>query len=82
MNDFEDIFKPYKLHRLIKQGFCGSINDYAKKIGASRGCLYNYKEELIQLGAVIKYSRTLNKFIYLNDFELKIELEFTPLEEE
>jgi len=81
MSNIEKLFKIYRLHKLIKQGFSGSIEDYAEKLNISRGCVYNYKDDLEGIGAEIQYSRATNKFVYINNFEFKIELNFSPLEE-
>ncbi|PJA06751.1 MAG: hypothetical protein COX70_08765 [Flavobacteriales bacterium CG_4_10_14_0_2_um_filter_32_8] len=49
-----------KVHQLIKKQFKGTPDEIANRLGISKSSLYNYFDELKQLGAEIKYCRTLN----------------------
>jgi len=53
----------------------GSAEDYANRVNISRSSLFNYINELKIMGAHIEYSRSLNSFIYLNEFVLEIKIE-------
>jgi len=53
----------------------GAAQDYAYKVNISRSSLFNYINELKDMGAHIEYSRTLNSFIYLNEFVFEIKIE-------
>jgi len=80
MSTIEKAFKIEKLHKLIKSGFIGTSDEYAKNLNISRSCLFNYIEELKYIGADVVYSRELNKYIYLNNFNFEIKYEFSLTE--
>lgn len=72
MSTIDKILKLERLHKLIQNKYVGSADDYSAKLNISRSCLFNYIDELKNAGAVIEYSRSLNSFIYLNDFVFQI----------
>jgi len=77
----ERLFKLEQLHKLIKSGYNGKTNDYARRLKISRSCFFLYKEELENMGAVIDYSRISNQYKYLNDFEFEIKIKFSTITE-
>jgi len=81
MNSIEKLFKIHQLHKLIKIGFTGNTNEYAKRLSISRSCFFNYKENLENAGAVIDYSRILNKYVYVNNFEFEININYSEVTE-
>jgi hypothetical protein len=82
MRILEKLLTLERLHKLIKNQYNGSAEDYAKKLNISRATLFNYLDELTFFGAKITYKRTLNCFVYLNEFVLKITIETDLLDDE
>ena len=60
------------VHRAIKLKLQGTASQIAEKIGISRSCLYKYISEIESFGGCVKYSRISQCFYYINDFEFKI----------
>ena len=81
MNNFEKLTKIHQLHKLIKSNFEGNTNKYAEKIGISRSCFLNYKELLEDAGAIIEYSRIMNQYVYMNDFDFEMKVTFAKIED-
>jgi predicted DNA-binding transcriptional regulator YafY len=82
MSNIDKLLCMEKLHKLIKQQYMGSAEEYAVKLNISRATLYNYINDLECFGAKIMYDRTINSFVYLNNFtfELKINIEYLDSE--
>jgi len=72
MDVFRTIDRINILHRLIDAEQTGNPTELAKKLGISRGTLYNMLDELKSFGAPICYSRTKESFLYTVGFELSI----------
>jgi len=54
----------------IRSKSTGSPIDFATKIGYSKSMLYEDIEDLKSMGAEIVYDRSINSFIFLNDFNI------------
>ena len=50
-----------------------------KKIGVSRSCFFNYKEQLEDAGAIIEYSRMMKQYIYMNEFEFEMKVTYSEI---
>jgi len=64
-----------RVHNKIRLSATGTPDEFAKAIGKSKRCTYNILDELKDLGAEIKYSRTKQSFEYLNDFDIDLKIE-------
>ena len=62
-----------ELDKHIKKGNTGNAECLSKKIGISRKQLYNYLEELTDIGISIKYCRKHKNFYYEQECKLTIE---------
>ena len=71
------------LHKLITQTRTGTPDMLAKRLHISRSQLYILLDTLKDLGAPIKYNRTIQSFYYSVHFELDIDISIkaiTPTE--
>lgn len=82
MSTIEKTLKLERLYKLIKRQFVGNTDEYAAKLDISRSTLFNYIEELKIAGAEIEYSRTLRRFVFLNDFVFEIKIKSKTLSNE
>lgn len=71
-----------RLHAKIKRQEKGSIDEFAERLNISRKCFYGYISDLENMGAVVKYSRQTKCFKYLNEFDFKLEVVFSELEDD
>lgn len=63
------------IHQLVEKQLKGTPDEFANRLGISKSSLYNYFDQLKQLGAEIKYCRSCMCFKYTNNFRLKITFE-------
>ena len=77
MSLLSNIDKLKLINSEIKNEQTGNPGDFAKKLRISRSMLYNYFEDIKTLGAKIKYNRTSRTFYYENDFDVKIDVNFS-----
>ena len=72
-----------KLEKLIKQASTGTPDEFAERLNISRTQLYTILESMKQLGAPIRYNRSIKSFYYSSDFKLTIDISvqiITPTE--
>ncbi len=72
MNFVKQIERFQILSKLIHEQNTGSPEELANRLNLSRRQLYNYIEELGDLGIEIRYSRKYNSFYFENNKKLEI----------
>jgi predicted DNA-binding transcriptional regulator YafY len=72
MNFYQKLKKIELIHYKIKSKSTGKPEEFSNKLNISRSTLYEYIEDLKELGAEIRYSRCLQTFYYVNDFDISI----------
>jgi len=60
------------IHYKIKTRSTGTPEEFSRRLNISRSTLYEYIEDLEELGAEIRYSRCLQTFYYVNDFDISV----------
>lgn len=73
MRIFEPIEKLQKINLLIESENTGTSFQFAKKLGISRSHLFNYFDELKNLGIEIKYDKKIGSYQYKNELKVVIE---------
>ena len=79
MTLFQQIERIRYIHRLIRTESTGCPDRLAGRVHLSRRQLYNILEEIKDMGADIKYSRSRETFYYANPFVFQIEIEIKIL---
>ncbi len=82
MNNISKLLILERLHKLIKQQYKGSADEYAARLNISRATLFNHINDLKYFGAKIMYNRFINSFEYLNDFTFEIIIKAESLSNE
>ncbi len=84
MDFFRTMERINLMHKLIKLEETGTPNSLAKRLGVSRGTLYNMLDELRSYNAPISYSRHKETFYYTQYFNLELhcDIEFIEKEQE
>lgn len=62
-----------RMFDLIRKKQTGCTSTFHKRIGVSRGKLYNLLNELHDIGIVIKYDKHLKYFYLRDDIEVNVE---------
>lgn len=65
-----------KLDNLIQLQKTGSAKELAHKLGVSRSQLFNYLEQLREMGVEIAYQKSIASYCYQGELELKIQQPF------
>jgi len=81
MGIIEKTLKLESVHRAIKNKITGTPKEIAENLEISRAYLYNYIEDLKNIGAEVEYNRTSQHFFYKNEFDIKIVIEKILLNE-
>lgn len=82
MKLLEQIERINRLHELIRYRRTGTPQELAKRLSLSTSMVYKLMEELKMREAPIEYSRQLGTYYYTSAFQMKIYMDFRPLEEE
>ncbi|WAC41495.1 hypothetical protein [Pedobacter sp. SL55] len=82
MKLFEYIERINLLHKLISERRTGCPEKLAKRLGISKGRVYQLVEELRMKNVPITYSRKLETYYYTNEYEINISLSLRPLSNE
>lgn len=61
-----------KIDQLIQFEITGSPKELAEKIGVSERQIYRYIDNMLELGAEIKFNKILNSYVYTDNIELCI----------
>jgi len=81
MDIIEKTLKFESVHKAIKNKITGTPKEIAEKLEISRASLYNYIDDLKNIGAEVEYNRSSQHFFYKNGFNLKIIIEKNLLDE-
>ncbi|MFT4737125.1 MAG: putative DNA-binding transcriptional regulator YafY [Cyclobacteriaceae bacterium] len=82
MNFIHQIERLQRLNQLIKAANTGTPDEFAIQMHISRRQLYNYIEELKNMGLAIKYCKRQKTFYYADDCELALDFSFRVLRPE
>ena len=72
MDLYNRIKKLERIHQIILNKSTGTPGRFAQKTGLARRTLYEYLYQLKAFGAEISYSRSIQSYYYLNDFEFSL----------
>ncbi len=82
MNFIKQIERLQLLNKLIEEERTQAPEDLANRLGVSRRQLYNYIENLKDIGLEVVFSRKHNSFCYPTQKKLEISFHFKILEED
>lgn len=82
MNFIKQIERLQLLNKLIQEQNTGTPEELANRLNLSRRQLYNYIEELKDIGLEVCYSRRYTSFYFENRKKLKIDFSLEILETE
>lgn len=82
MKLFEYIERINLLHKLISERRTGCPEKLAKRLGISKGRVYQLIEELRIKNVPIAYSRLLETYYYTVEYEISVSLSLRPLSTE
>jgi predicted DNA-binding transcriptional regulator YafY len=60
------------MHKFIERSNTGTPEMFAKRLGISQSRLYKIIEEMKDMGAPIDYSRKMETYYYVEDFEINV----------
>lgn len=69
---FKQLNRLQQVDQLIRQKRTGNASELANKLGISRRQVYNFMEELKELGLEPEYNRVAQSFIYCNSHRVHI----------
>ena len=76
---FKQLYRVQQIDQLIRQKRTGSADELANKLQISRRQVYNWLEELKDMGLEIKYNRALKSFVYLKSYKVNIAFDVMEL---
>jgi predicted DNA-binding transcriptional regulator YafY len=76
---FKQLYRIQQIDQLIRQKRTGSADELANKLKISRRQVYNWLEELKDIGLEIKYNRTIKSFVYLKSYKVDITFDVKEL---
>ncbi|MBS3771790.1 MAG: HTH domain-containing protein [Bacteroidales bacterium] len=74
MDFYQRLVKLERIHRSILTRSTGTPAQLASKVNIARRTLYEYLDQLKSLGAEIAYSRTIQSYYYVNDFNFQLRI--------
>lgn len=69
---FKQINRLQQLDQLIRQKRTGSADDLAQRLNLSRRQVYNWIDQLRDLGLEIEYNRGIQSFYYVKSYKVSI----------
>lgn len=70
-----------QMDQMIRQRGTGNANEFADKIGISRRHLYNWLNELKNLGLDIEYDRESETYYYKKEYKIRFNIDVEELSE-
>jgi predicted DNA-binding transcriptional regulator YafY len=69
---FKQLNRLQQIDQLIRQKRTGNADELAIKLKISRRQVYNWLNELKEIGLEIRYNRELRSFVYLKSYQVNI----------
>lgn len=77
MSIIKYIEKLQRMDYLISSRSTGSPDEFSEKLGIKRSTLFQYLQEIREMGVEIKYSPVNRSYYYANGRKISVRIEFT-----